>query len=532
MAIMGTNSNPLSGQRQNSVFLPRHGSGTAGGNPNHYHYEKGLELAEAGKYQEALACMQEHLRTTGGNAQVLNDTGAILHCLGRSDEAIEHFVKALSHQEDSAEIVWNLVEAYLAVGKANEAMQLFDNMERLGILNVDVVNRAANIFLDQNNKADAIEILLRSLRTWPNQEILKPMIEVIRHKRPKIAFFCGLKGDTKFLTDIYTFTERRFPVEFFEGEDIDQMYELMKWSDISWFEWCTNIAVEASKLPKVCKNIVRLHRFEAYGDWPGQLQWENIDALITVGNSFVKESLLKQVPDINNRTRLVTIPNGVNLDKFKFIDKHRGKNIACAGYLNMRKNPMFLLQCMQKLHYIDAEYKLFFAGVFQNPMLEQYIKHIVQALELTDVVFFDGWQEDINSWLKDKHYIVSCSIGESQGMGSMEGMACGLKPVIHNFPGAEEIFPSEFLFNISEEFCQQICSESYKPQRYRKFIEENYPLQKQLSEINSIFTQFESEIDSQQAVSAFSNNSQKLNLEDIGLPAEFSVPRFENNLNV
>jgi len=358
------------------------------------------------------------------------------------------------------------------------------------------------------------------------------MLEVIRSKRPKIAFFCGLRGDTKFLTDIYTFTERRFPVEFFEGEDIDQMYELMKWSDISWFEWCTNIAVEASKLPKVCKNIVRLHRFEAYGDWPGQVQWENIDTLITVGNSFVKEALFKQVPDIRNQTQLIVIPNGANLDKFKFVDRLHGKNIACVGYLNMRKNPMFLLQCMQKLHYIDPEYKLFFAGVFQNPMLEQYIKHIVQVLELTDVVFFDGWQEDINSWLKDKHYIVSGSIGESQGMGSMEGMACGLKPVIHNFPGAKEIFPSEFLFNISEEFCEQILSDTYEPKGYRRFVEENYPLQKQLSEINSIFTQFESEIDLQQAMSTFSNNLQKLNLEDIGLPAEFSAPRFENNLNV
>ena len=57
---------------------------------------------------------------------------------------------------------------------------------------------------------------------------------------------------------------------------------------------------------------------------------------------------------------------------------------------------MLLLQCMQKLNYIDPEYKLFFAGIFQNPMLEQYIKHIVQQLELTDVVFFDGWQEDVN----------------------------------------------------------------------------------------------------------------------------------------
>jgi len=174
-------SQSSSGQRQNNVF----------GKPNYY--EKGLELAEAGKYQEAISCMQEYLRTTSGNAQVLNDTGAILHCLGRSDEAIEHFVKALSYQEDSAEIVWNLVEAYLAVGKANEAMQLFDNMEQMGILNVDVLNRTANIFLEQNNKANAIEMLLRSLQSWPNQEILKPMLEVIRSKRPKIAFFLWIK---------------------------------------------------------------------------------------------------------------------------------------------------------------------------------------------------------------------------------------------------------------------------------------------------------------------------------------------------
>jgi glycosyltransferase involved in cell wall biosynthesis len=514
------NSNPPGGQAQNYVFDSAN------------QHERGLKLAEAGKYREALACMREHLRSTPDDAESLNDTGAILHCLGRSNEAIDHFIRAQELKNDSAEIVWNLAEAYIATGRANEAMQLFDKMQQVGVLNADILNRTAGIFLNQNNKANAIEMLLRSLRICSNQEILGPMIEVIRSKRPKMAFFCGLTGDTKFLTDIYEFTEHRFNVRFFEGQDVNQMYELMKWSDISWFEWCTNMAVEASKLPKVCRNIIRLHRFEAYGDWPGFVRWENIDSLITVGNSFVEEALLQRVPNIRNRTQLIKIPNGVNLDKFEFTDRSRGKNIASAGYLNMRKNPMFLLQCMQKLHYIDPEYKLFFAGNFQDSMLEQYIRHIVRALKLTDVVFFDGWQEDMNAWLMDKHYIVSASIGESQGMGLLEAMACGLKPVIHNFPGADQIFPTEFLFNISEEFCQQILSGTYEPKKYRGFVETNYSLKDQLSKINEIFTRLEAEIDAEQPVTPLYDNLKSPNHQIEQLSSGACRQTFENNLIV
>jgi glycosyltransferase involved in cell wall biosynthesis len=184
---------------------------------------------------------------------------------------------------------------------------------------------------------------------------------------------------------------------------------------------------------------------------------------------------------------------------------------------------------MQKLHYIDPEYRLFFGGIFQNRTLEQYLKHMVDALELRDVVFFDGWQEDVRSWLEDKHYIVSTSIIESQGIGLLEAMACGLKPVIHNFPGANEIFPSEYLFNISEEFCNQILSENYQSPRYRRFVEERYSLKNHLADINNIFTQFEAEMDSEQARTRFSDNLQNLNLEKMRLPTDFSIPMSEKN---
>jgi len=459
-------------------------------------YQRGLELAEAGRYEEALACIEQHLQRVPEDAEALNDTGAILHCLGRSAEAIGHLLRARNLQGNCAEIVWNLVEAYLADGQASEAAQLFQDMERLGILNADVLNRTANIFLNQDNKADAIELLLHSLQLWPEQEILEPMMQVIRWQRSKIAFFCGHGDEVRSVADIVEFTKKRFPTEIFQSQNLDEMYQLMKWSDISWFEGCTNMAVEASKLPKVCKMVVRLHYHDAYDRWLAQVQWDNIDVLVTGGNQFVKDALFKQAPDIKSRTWMVTIPSGVNLDKFKFVSRPRGKNLACVGQLDINKNPMFLLQCMQKLHYIDPEYKLFFAGSFQSPMLQQYIRHIVQALELTDIVLFEGWQQDVNSWLQDKHYIISGSIGQGQGMGLLEGMACGLKPVIHNFPGANQIFPPEFLYNISEQFCQQILSNAYEPERYRRFVEGNYSLGEELNKINSILIELAADVKS------------------------------------
>ena len=516
---LGPDSDPHSGHAQNNAF------------ENMNHHERGLQLAEAGRYQDALVCMQEHLRMVPDDAEVLNDTGVILHCLGRSKEAIDYFVKAQRLRNDSAEIVWNLAEAYLAIGRATEAMQLFDKMQQLGVLNADVLNRTASVFLNQNNKADALEMLLRSLHISPNQEILEPMVQVIVSKRPKVAFFCGGDGMT-FLDDIFEFTKQRFEVHLFEGQTTEELNELMKWSDISWFEWCTNLAVIGSKQPKVCKNIIRLHRYEAYEQWPQLVNWSNIDALVTVGNSFVKDALLRGVPYIESQTPISIIPNGVNLEKFTFINRPRGKNIAFLSNLRMVKNPAFVLQCMQKLHYIDPEYHLFFGGLFQDETLEQYLRHMVGVLGLRKVVFFDGPQEDVRSWLEDKHYIVSTSLIESQGMGLAEAMACGLKPVIHNFPGADQIFPSEYLYNIAEEFCQHILSEQYEPQTYRRFVEENYALKDQLPKINNIFTQLEADIDAQQSGILLNDNLQNPNSQMAELSAGSGLSALENNLIV
>ncbi|MEN6334692.1 MAG: hypothetical protein ABFE01_10555 [Phycisphaerales bacterium] len=477
------------------------------------HYQRGLELASAGKHQEGLNCIREHLRAAPNDPQALNDAGAILHCLGHTEDAIGCLVKARSIKCDSAEIVWNLVEAYLAGGRASEVLPLFDTMEQMGILSVEVLNRTATMLLDQRKVGQAVDVLLRSRRLWPEQEVLKPMLDVIRSKRPKVAFFRAGGGEDGVLAEICEFVQERFQTEYYQDPasaasgrgsrstfesdaSHEEMANLLRWSDVAWFDGGGPMAVEASRLGDDSRIIISVRRSDLCDRWAKDVCWENVSILVQIGSSAVEETLVEQVPDIRNRTRLVVVPNGVNLRRYTLRRRDRGKNLACIGCLTMQANPAFLVQCMQKLHYLDPGYRLSFAGTFESPILEQYVRHMVRTLNLTDVVTFEPSYGELNCWLSDKHYIVACGIGENQVEALLAGMACGLKPIIHNFPGADKLFPSAYLFNIAEQFCEQVLAREYEPEQYRRFVEQRYPLDQQLSRVNGILQQIETEIQS------------------------------------
>ena len=269
-------------------------------NPNNH--QRGLELAEAGKHQEALKCIQQHLKTAPDDPEALNDAGVILHCLNRSQEAIDSIVKAKNLQTDNPEIIWNLAEAYLADGQPERVQTLFDDMERTGILNADVLNRTADAFLQKNNKGGAVETLLRSLQILPEQQILTDMLEVIKSKRPKIALFSD-DGNADDFNEIKEFAEQRFQIYISQPQD-NQLNDLMQWSDICWFENCSQIIIEASNLPKVCKNIVRLYSCQENEQWVRQVDWDNIDTVI-IDSIEIKNFLINEIPDIESRTSIV-----------------------------------------------------------------------------------------------------------------------------------------------------------------------------------------------------------------------------------
>jgi 2-polyprenyl-3-methyl-5-hydroxy-6-metoxy-1,4-benzoquinol methylase/glycosyltransferase involved in cell wall biosynthesis len=454
--------------------------------------ESARRLADSGRHAEALATIRRYLAEAPDDGEALNDAGAILYATGQLDEAAAHLKRAADRLGDkSGQALWNLAEVYLAAGRPADAVAQFDGLAGAGLMTADLANRAAIALLDRADAAGAVEAIIHSFRASPRQEGLRPIYERVRSLRPKVAFFADFP-DLKFIKDIYEHINLRFEVRWFRGRTPHEFEELLRWCDVAWMEWCTNQVVVASHMPKTCRTMVRLHRFEAFCEWPEKVKWENIDALITVGNSAVLERLRQKVPGLEKRTRVVEVPNGVNLERFSFRSRPRGKNLACVGYISLHKNPMLLLQCFRTLHAVDHDYRLFFAGNFQDDgTLEAYLRTMVQEMGLHGAVSFDGWQDDVAGYLEDKHYLVTASIVEGHPVGVLEAMARGIRPVVHMFPGCRDFFPPEYLWSTVNEFCRRILEEPYRPEEYRDFVASRFSLKAQLDRINELFLGFE-----------------------------------------
>jgi glycosyltransferase involved in cell wall biosynthesis/2-polyprenyl-3-methyl-5-hydroxy-6-metoxy-1,4-benzoquinol methylase len=455
-------------------------------------YARAGRLVDDGRRDEALAALQECLRLRPDDGRALNDSAALLYAAGRLDEAVAMFRRAVDAMPDApGQPLWNLAEALLAAKRAAEVLPLFDALNREDLLSADLANRVAAALLEAGDAGRAVEAMLASLKAAPDQPALEAIHEQVRGLRPKVAFLADF-DDRKFLGDIHAYVRDRYPARTCIKPESEDLVRTLQWADVAWVEWCTNLAVVVSRLPKVCRTIVRLHRFEAFGTWPAKVQWENIDALLLVGNPTVRERLRRNVPDIEQRTRVLDVPNGVDLERFPLADRPRGKNLACVGYISLHKNPMLLLQAFQRLHAQDPEYRLHFAGSYQDDgLLQAYLENTVSELGLEDAVRFDGWQKDVAAWLADKHYLVSASVVEGHPVSVLEAMARGLKPVVHVFPGSRAVLPEDSLWRTVDEFCERILGDPYQPQAYRDFVAERYPLSRQLAAVQELLDEFE-----------------------------------------
>ncbi|WP_017472925.1 glycosyltransferase [Amphibacillus jilinensis] len=301
----------------------------------------------------------------------------------------------------------------------------------------------------------------------------------------KIVFFVK-PGLDNFLNPIInqlaqTHTTKKVLVK--EKQQIDVN---MQWADICWFEWCDDLVVYGSQLALAYhkKIICRLHSYEAFTNYIKQVNLQTIDRIIFVGEP-IKAYVKQRLPQLTEQQTCV-IENGVDLAKYTYKTPGDRYRLASLGYINYKKGPMLLIHAFKALHEQDSNYRLHIAGAFQDQRYQLYFNQILKALDLEKSVHFDGWQTDPNHYLADKDYIISSSLFETQHMSIMEGMAKGIKPLVHNFYGAQSIYDSSMVWSSIPEFVDMVINQPYDAKAYRRFIEEHYHLTEKMEKINNV----------------------------------------------
>ena len=290
-------------------------------------------------------------------------------------------------------------------------------------------------------------------------------------KKPRIAFF-ALKGLDSLLDDVIGALSQNFETKKVVVFGTRQIDAAMEWADVCWFEWCNELVAYASRhaLAAEKRIVCRVHGFEAFTEHPQKVEWEAVDLTVFVAG-HVRE-LLAEKTNIDV-TKTAVIPIAVDTRGFSFKKRGPGPKIAWAGYMNYKKGPMFLLHTFKAMHDADERYELHIAGVFQDERDLLYFRQMTREWGIEKNVFLEGLRDDLDAWLNDKDYVLCTSLTESQNLTVMQAMAKGIKPLIHNFVGAREIYPAHLIFNDIPEAVAMLAG-PYDSEAYRETIRSRY----------------------------------------------------------
>jgi glycosyltransferase involved in cell wall biosynthesis len=294
--------------------------------------------------------------------------------------------------------------------------------------------------------------------------------------------------DDSFLAPLLPALRQHYDVRLISQGPGDALAQAVEWADIVWLEWCWDHAVwvTGSEMLHGKPCIVRLHSIEALQTrFPAQVDWSRVYRLVTVAED-ITEVLLEAVPGIADAVPIQVIANGIDLDRFApgQPDRHR---VAWVGHLEPKKNPMLLLQIAHRLRQADPRFTFHVAGAFTDLRTARYLRRMIPALGLEHTLRFDGPVKDMPAWYADKGVLLSTSMYESFGLNIGEAMAVGAFPVVHDFPGADRLWPRDCLFAGTDHAVALI--RSAMPGLYRDWVQEHYSLERQVAAVLALLDQ-------------------------------------------
>ena len=328
-------------------------------------------------------------------------------------------------------------------------------------------------------------------------------------QKKRLAIICA-KGLANFL-DWVDLVSDDYETRVFECVKDTDVQRAVEWGDILWLEWLNEVATYAASYLGLTpsgrdtakKVIVRLHSYEVFADYPRNMQWHHVDKLVFVAEHvrdifrerFVFGDLMKTyIPesDPSNATRSIVIENGVDVDKIEAsTDKHG--DIAVVGSINYKKEPALVLQIADALKSYSIMMgdkfecpRIHWAGGFQDPRFEVYMKHMIREMQLDDVVELYGHVNDMSKFWHGKKTLLHTSLHEGHSYAIMEAMARDMNLCIHNYRGAKDQYPRHWLFNPIDQAVEMLVSANVYHNSRNELLSRGWTTQIQAQKINKL----------------------------------------------
>jgi glycosyltransferase involved in cell wall biosynthesis len=280
-----------------------------------------------------------------------------------------------------------------------------------------------------------------------------------------------------------------------------------EWADIVWFETADNNILSATN-PSLAlladdanyqpwdlhdmdltgkKIICRMIDIEVWQHHFMSPKWDLIDDIIFIAPHIRALVDRENLPMLTEKTEFHTIPCGVNLDRYRFAERKPGFDIAIISEKWNSKGTHLLLQVILKLQRIDSRYKFHWLGQrsdsnWEYAYFDDFVEHHNLNIEFTNILN-DG--STVDDFLEGKNFLLHGSVKEAFSYATAEAMAKGIKPIVHRFYGADDLW--DFTWDTIDEAVNLITEDKYDSKSYRQYlIDKGFTLDAMMKEFNKI----------------------------------------------
>ncbi len=241
----------------------------------------------------------------------------------------------------------------------------------------------------------------------------------------------------------------------FRVHDEEATAAAIEGADVIVCEWCGPNAVIASRTKRPGQRLViRLHRFELSEPEWREVDIAAVDTVVAVGEEYRRRILATTGWPAD---KVLVIPNAVDDLQFDRPKLPGARfRIGFVSPATSRKRLDVALDVLGMVRSRDPRFSLSVKGelpwglkwVTDRPSETQFFSRVRDRIddpELSGAVVFEPPGPDVAAWLRTIGWVLSTSDDESFHLAPAEGMASGAVPVVRAWPGADEIYASEWL---------------------------------------------------------------------------------------